>query len=65
MPTCKTHVLIILVVLLSVSSAAAAQGIDETIGCDIENYKEGYNAHISSMQIPSVLANLFFGRHSI
>jgi hypothetical protein len=35
MPTCKTHVLIILAVLLSVSSAAAAQGIDETIGSDI------------------------------
>ncbi len=65
MPTCRTHlkayVAIILVVLLCISSTVAAQDADGSIATDIENYKEEYNARISSIAIPSVLTDFFSG----
>ena len=57
----QAHIVIILVFFLSTSSAVAAQSADESIVSDIENYKEGYNSHVSGMQVPSVLSNLFSG----
>ncbi|OEU75407.1 MAG: hypothetical protein BA869_03750 [Desulfuromonadales bacterium C00003107] len=65
MPTCRTHikayVAIILAVLLCISSTVAVQAADGSIATDIENYKEEYNARISSIAIPSVLTDLFSG----
>ena len=61
MPTYKAHFAIILVVLLSTLSAVTAQGADETIVSDIENYKDKYNSRVSGMQVPSVLTNPLSG----
>lgn len=61
MSTSRTYRIILLVVLLSIPSAIAAQSADESIVNDIENYKEGYNTRVSNMPIPPVLTNLFSG----